>query len=208
MHFYWPPLWQTLLKNGYPLLYIDQYIGIDNDNNKNYNHTSVSHENENRNKNNNRDFNHNDKDDEGNENKNEKKNENVEPSLKILFEAILECVKFGRKEVYESACKLCGQLISNVRQIRIDNDNNNNNNNNNNNDNYYNDYTSLSPYCHKFSNLLLSKIEGKFNLKDGIDNIATCICLSASIYEKLSLFVEIEIVREILDNILILSKYK
>ena len=97
-------------------------------------------------------------------------------------------MKFGRKEVYESACKLCGQLISNVRQIRIDNDNNNgynnnnnnnndnNNSNNNNNNNNNNDYTSLSPYCHNFSNLLLSKIESKFNLKDGIDNIATCIC--------------------------------
>ena len=87
-------------------------------------------------------------------------------------------MKFGRKEVYESACKLCGQLISNVRQIRIDNDNNNNNDNNDNNDNdnYYNGYTSLSPYCHNFSNLLLSKIESKINLKDGIDNIATCIC--------------------------------
>ena len=44
-------------------------------------------------------------------------NKVTEPSLKNLLEAVLECVKFGRKEVYELASKLCGQIISKIKQI-------------------------------------------------------------------------------------------
>ena len=93
-----------------------------------------------------------------------------EPSLKILLDAVLECVKFGRKEVYELASKLCGQIISKMKQI----ENNENNTN----------PTSISFFSKNFSRLLLSKIESKFLHKDGVDSIATSVCAISKSYPE------------------------
>ena len=89
-------------------------------------------------------------------------NKVTEPSLKNLLEAVLECVKFGRKEVYELASKLCGQIISKIKQIEKNEINKN--------------ISSIPFFCKTFPRLLLSKIESKFLQKDGIDGIATSLC--------------------------------
>ena len=117
------------------------------------------------------------------------------PTLGILLEALLECVKFGRKEVYELGSAMCGQIIReiNIMEEKHKNEgkeadernrgsgrreNNLKENRNGFGDNYHqpNLSTCLTPTLSTFSQSLLTKIESKFNQKDGIDAIASCLC--------------------------------
>ena len=104
-------------------------------------------------------------------------NSEEEPSLENILNAVLQCVKFPRKEIAEKSSCVLGLIL---RQIRIrENDNKR---------------SKLPLYCLGLSDILSSKLESKFVQKDGIDSIASCVCAISLPYPqflKRSLFLKI-----------------
>ena len=100
-----------------------------------------------------------------------------EPSLENILNAVLQCVKFPRKEIAEKSSCVLGLIL---RQIRIrENDKKR---------------SRLPLYCLGLSDVLSNKLESKFVQKDGIDSIASCVCAISLPYPqflKRSLFLKI-----------------
>ena len=103
--------------------------------------------------------------------------EQEEPSLENVLNAVLQCVKFPRKEIAEKSSCVLGLIL---RQIRVREKDKNK--------------PKLPSYCLQLSEVLSSKLESKFIQKDGIDSIASCVCAISSPYPqflKRSLFLKI-----------------
>ena len=104
-------------------------------------------------------------------------NSEEEPSLENILNAVLQCVKFPRKEIAEKSSCVLGLIL---RQIRIrENDKKR---------------SKLPLYCLGLSDVLSNKLESKFVQKDGIDSIASCVCAISIPYPqflKRSLFLKI-----------------
>ena len=100
-----------------------------------------------------------------------------EPSLENVLNAVLQGVKFPRKEIAEKSSCVLGLIL---RQIMVREKDKNK--------------AKLPSYCLGLSEVLSSKLESKFIQKDGIDSIASCVCAISSPYPqflKRSLFLKI-----------------
>lgn len=91
----------------------------------------------------------------------------LEPTFPELLDSILQCVKFPRKEVAESSSAVVGLIITAVKDMEEakkggrDRDRG---------------AGPVLPTSEAMSQSLLSKLESKFLLKDGIDSVASCLC--------------------------------
>jgi hypothetical protein len=91
----------------------------------------------------------------------------LEPSFAELLDGILQCVKFPRKEVAECSSAVIGLLISAVKAMEESKKGGRDRDRGG---------VSALPTSEAMSQSLLSKLESKFLLKDGMDSVASCLC--------------------------------
>jgi hypothetical protein len=87
---------------------------------------------------------------------------NTDTDLEILFKAVLACVEFNRKEIYESACVVVGMLLTRISEKQKEGKG------------------TLPPCCEELRENVRRKFDKKYFQKNGVDSIAACLCKLSS----------------------------